>query len=858
MSNTGQENRLTDQFLRVSEEKLTPLFKQYLGIKKQNPDCVLMYRLGDFYEMFGPDAEEVADVLGVVLTSREVSEGIRVPMCGIPHHSLMRYVKKLVDAGYKVALCDQLEEPDPRKKLVERGVTRIITAGTLVEDDFLAEDTEVFLVTVAEYKGEIGFCRLEATGGRVSYTSITGKEDKKKEAINVVIEEIKRVRPQELLLDEALLKHPAISTFLRDHPLLPKHTFKKEISEADATFFLKRFLGTDFLESYGLGDTPAIRLAIFYLVRYLKDAFRVEAPKLFFQKIHPQSGLILDERAQKHLELFSLSEGSEGAPTEVSRGLYGVLDRTQTPMGKRLLKRRLREPFREAEIINVYLAAVEEVLLKEDFRANISALLKKLPDSERILNRILLGRSNPFEVAKLRITLSILPKLREEVSKCKSSLFFKLTEGLTHSVELEKLLCEALADEPPINIAEGGVIRDGFSGELDREREIIKSGEKWFKDYEEKQRKRTGIRTLKVKRTDAFGWFIEVTKANLHLVPSDYQRRQTLVGSERFVTEELKRREIELVTSREKALELEKGIFNQILEKVKESAEEIHHANEFIGEVDYLLALAETARAEKWVKPVVDNSGIIDIKGGVHPLVVKTVGRQRYVPNDAYLDGRNVQINLITGPNMGGKSTYMRMIALNVILAHMGSFVACDSAHIGVCDRIFTRMGATEALVSGKSTFMVEMVETAEILHSATDSSLVILDEIGRGTSTYDGISIARAVVEYLHEGAHAHPKTLFATHYFELTEVSEVLPRVRNLKVEVRNFGDELVFLYKVLPGFVDESYGVEVARLAGLPKEVIERARSILSQLEDIRTQSLAKTRKIMQLGLFREPKG
>jgi len=850
---SSKEKHRAKDFLPVAESRLTPLFKQYLSIKREHPDAILLYRLGDFYEMFGPDAETASDILGIVLTARQVGNGHKVPMCGVPHHSLMRYVKRLVEAGQKVALCDQMEEPGPGKKLVRRDVTRIITAGTLVEDEFLSEDSGVFLLALAEHRKRIGFCLLESAGGRVGFTELKlGKDDAR------LVTEIERVRPQEVLIDEALLKLPALATFFSDHPLLAKHTFKKEISESDAAFFVQKFLGSEFLASFGLAKRPAAQMAIFQLVKYLKEVFRVEAPKLFFQQISLDERLIIDERAQRHLELFLLSDTTGTGAADLARGLLGILDHARTPMGRRRLRERLAAPFRQVETIVQYQEAVAELVEDEVLRSALAEALSSIPDIERSLNRVLYDRSRPQDAVKLGQAVAAFPHLKRILAQVQSPLLSENFGGaMPLEEELGSFLASALAPEPPARADDGGVIRDGFNEELDRLRALVSDGEGWFKRLQERERERTGIRSLRVKHTSAFGWFIEVTKANLHLVPEDYRRRQTLVSCERFVTEELAQHEAELAEAQEKALSLEQELYTQVLSRIKEHADALHTAAEFIAETDYLLALAETARAERWVRPRVDDSGVIEIKGGVHPLVQRAVGRQRFVANDAYLDGSNVQINVITGPNMGGKSTYLCMIALIVILAQMGGFVPAENARIGCIDRIFTRMGVTDAMVTGKSTFMVEMVETAEILNMATERSLVILDEIGRGTSTYDGISIARAVVEYLHDGKRAHPKTLFATHYFELTEMAEIMARIRNLKVEVRNVDGELVFLYKVVPGFVDESYGVEVARLAGLPPEVVERARAILAELEEVKRESLSRSRRIMQLGLFGERK-
>ncbi len=833
-------------YLPLPEKKLTPLFSQYLAIKREHPDAVLLYRLGDFYEMFGPDAERAAKIIGVVLTSRQAGKGVRVPMCGIPHHAMMRYVKKLVDAGEKVAVCDQMEEPGPGKRLVHRAVTRIITAGTLVEDEFLSDDSGVFLLTLAEHRGKLGFCLLESSGGRVAFTELDGKR-----AMARAVAEIERICPQEILLDEALARRGEIADFKKLHPMAVVHSFAKEVSAQDAEFFAKKFFGTEHLESFGLAKTPAVQIALFYLVQYLKDVFKVEEPKLFVQPFALDEKLQLDGHAVRHLELERLQEGA--GPREVAGGLLGILGPAHTPMGRRLLKERLTAPFATPSVINSHLDAVSELAADEAASRALAEPLDAIDDIERIANRANLDRTNPPDLVKLRESLALIPQIKDALRTRTDALLTRFSEKLPDCAQVCKHL-SALADEPR-QLGGGVVFKAGFNAELDRLRDLVTSGESWFAGFEEQQRKLTGIRSLKVKHTDAFGYFIEVTKANLHLVRDEfgYHRRQTLVNAERFVTEELQTKERELNSAQADAEALERKLFEELVAFVRSRADELHTAATVIAEIDYVLALAETARREEWARPSVDSSQMLEIKGGVHPLVQRMVGRQRFVANDAFLDNGAVQINLITGPNMGGKSTYMRMVALVVILAQMGSFVPAQSARIGVVDRIFTRIGTTDALVLGKSTFMVEMVETAEILNSATDRSLVILDEIGRGTSTYDGISIARAVVEFLHEGKRAHPKTLFATHYFELTELAELLVRVRNLKVEVRSAGEELVFLYKVVPGFVDESYGVEVARMAGLPPEVIERARVVLAQLEDLKQESLQKSRRIMQLGLF-----
>ncbi len=833
-------------YFGIPADKLTPLFRQYLAIKREHPAAILLYRLGDFYEMFGPDAQRACGILGVMLTAREAAKGMKVPMCGVPHHALMRYVKKLVDAGEMVAVCDQMEDPAQAKGIVRRAVTRVITAGTLVEDEFLSEDSGVFLLTLCEHKGRLGFLLLEASGGRVGFTELDAKRGRER-----MLAEIERVRPQELLIDETLAASAEMAAFQRAHPLAVVHTFAKGVSVQDAEFFAKKFLGSEHLDGFGLKGAGAALIGLFHLVRYLREVFKVGQPKLFVQPLALDAKLMLDERAVRHLELFALQEN--GAARELAGGMFGILNCARTAMGKRLLKERLAAPFAEPAVINNYLDAVEELAQGEDAARVLGDALARVADVERIVNRVCLDRTNPRELAKLRESLTKLPDIKRALEASSAALLQRLGESLPECADAREKL-DALADDPPSSGA-AGAFREGFNGELDRLRNIAANGAAWFAQYEQRQRDATGIRSLRVKHTGAFGWFIEITKSNLHLVHDGMglKRRQTLVGAERFTTEELSEHERELVSAQDDALRLEQRLLAELLDFLRSRADELHAAAMALAEADYILTLAEVARREEWARPLVDSSRVLEIKDGVHPLVQRAVSKQRFVANDAYMDNETVQVCLITGPNMGGKSTYMRMAALVVILSQMGSFVPARSAHIGVVDRIFTRIGTADALVLGKSTFMVEMVETAEILHAATERSLVILDEIGRGTSTYDGISIARAVAEYLHSGKRAHPKTLFATHYFELTDLAELFPRIRNLKVEVRMTGGELVFLYKVVPGFVDESYGVEVAKLAGLPPEVVTRAREVLAELEEVKRESLLKSRRILQMGLF-----
>jgi len=823
----------------LTEAKLTPVFKQYHKLKGEYPDTVLLFRLGDFYEMFGDDARLASSILEITLTGRDAGEAGRIPMCGVPYHSAARYIRRLVEAGLKVAIAEQMEDPAKAKGLVKRDVVRVVTAGTAIEDDLVAEDAQNFLVALAYDGGEVGIAALEASGGTVAITCT--KEPA------VAARELKRLAPAEVLLDKRAKDAEKLADVnaLLSEMARPTTVFDVMVRAADAEFYIKRLLGVETLDAFGAATRPAVQLALFYLVKYLRETFKVESPQIHLAPYSTEEYLMLDEHTLRHLEI---ADSTSGAPT-----LYAHVNRCVTPMGRRLLKGWLKRPSRTLGIIRARHQAVA-ALIGSGGADDLREKMRALPDLERIVTRVAYRKSNPRELSALSAVLARVP----EIAQAASAVGLSCPEvDLSYDgvQPLADLLSRALTDDPPVIVGETPAIRSEFDPEVARLRAARDEGVVWFTKYEVDERARTGIRTLKVKYTGAFGYFIEVTKANLHLVPQGYIRKQTLVNAERYMTSDLAEREALLRDAAEKLLDIEREHVEKLYAAVTERADDIHRIAASLAALDSLVSLAAVARDEAWVVPEMAESGAFAVEGGRHPLVERAVGRERFVANDVTLDPESSQVAIITGPNMGGKSTFIRMAATIAVLAHAGSFVPAEKARVPLLDRIFTRIGAVDAVTRGQSTFMVEMVEVAEILSAATSQSLVLLDEVGRGTSTYDGISIAKAVVEYLHRNERALPLTLFATHYFELTDLGVLLARVKNFKVDVMREGSRLVFLYKVMPGSADESFGIEVARLAGLPKEVVARAGRILRELEKVKRESLVKSRKVVQAGLFGE---
>lgn len=827
-------------------DKLTPLFRQYLTIKDEQPG-LLLYRLGDFYEMFGPDAVRGAELLGLTLTSRACFQGYKVAMCGIPHHASARYIKRLVKAGETVAICEQTEDPSQAKGLVERAVTRVITAGTLVEDEYLHADSSNFMAVIAQRGRGWGVAVLESSGGSVElYESALDNTRQ-------LVETVRRHHAAEVLVPAQLRDEPQIATLPTGPGGCVLHAYEQLPGEQDVEFFLKRYFDVGSLSAFGLQDAQAAQAALFALIRYLKETFRIGQINIYPRLVPPDGYLYLDTRAASHLELLSGLN-----PQRRGMSLYSQLNRCQSAAGRRELQARLMAPYADPELINQRHNSVELLFHNSDLKAAIEEQVRTMQDVERITQRVCLRRTHPKELKALVDSMPALTALGRLLTDSADRLLAELGSQIGDFSDLYSSLESMLADDPPAKASDGGVIRSGADEAVDQLRGLVGGGKDWFKEYQERERERTGIRTLKVKQTGAFGYFIEVSKASLALVPEDYTRKQTLVSAERFVTEELKQREIEMQTAESRLLQRESELLEEMLAAVSSSAPRLATAARAAATVDVLLSLALVAREKGWSRPQLARSDLgeatvrLAITGGRHPVVEQAVGERYYTKNDCFLDCESQQIILLTGPNMGGKSTYLRMVALIAIINQLGGFVPAESAVLPVFNRIYTRVGAQDYLALGQSTFMVEMVETAEILNTCTGSSLILLDEVGRGTSTYDGISIAKAVVEYLHD-LPARPLTLFATHFFELTDLEIVLERVKNFQVEVSRDRDDFVFLYRVSSGAASDSYGIEVAALAGLPEAVVNRARQILRELEDVKDEARQRARRAVQMGLF-----
>jgi DNA mismatch repair protein MutS len=796
--------------------------RQYLTIKAAHPDSVLLFRMGDFWETFWEDAALLSRVLGIALTRRGMERGERVPLAGVPLQSLEASVAKLVRAGHRVAICDQVEDPKASKGLVKRAVVEVVSAGTATLPGLLEERVSRWLVAVfpdAE-AGRVGIARCDVTTGDFAGAEVHAAE---------LADELDRLGPAEILVPEGELPDAVARAVRRDVPL--------ERLAAGA-FPLPDDARRKVEEGPGLagpaGEAPlflplAVTAAAALLV-YLGRLQKAEARELSALSFDEGEGrMVLDEVSLRNLEILRpLREGAEGAT------LLSVVDRTRTPMGGRLLREWLARPLLSPARIAARHDAVEELVSDAELRGFVTEMLDSVGDVARLAMRVAACRAHGRDLVALADSLERMPVLKERLARCAAATFASLAAGLSDFSPEVDAIREAIVEEPPLAIKDGGVIRAGHSAELDRLRGLSRSGKDWIAELQAKERARTGIANLKVGYNKVFGYYLEVTNANRALVPPDWERRQTLVGAERYVTGELKEREADIVGADEKARALEHELFVALRSRLAVSCARMRSAGEAIATLDVLLSFADVARRGGWVRPVVGASERIEIRGGRHPVVEAALPAHEFVPNDVRFDG-NRQILLVTGPNMAGKSTYLRQVALVVILAQAGSFVPADAAEIGVVDRVFTRVGASDFVARGHSTFMVEMVEVSRILAAATPRSLVLLDEVGRGTSTYDGLAIAWAVTEFLHERPDRAARTLFATHFHELTELAERLPRAVNLRVTVHEWKDEVVFLRKVVEGAADRSFGIQVAQLAGLPREVTKRARKILAGLEE-----------------------
>ncbi len=798
------------------KDDVTPIRRQYLRIKKQYPHAVVLFRLGDFYETFDEDARITSRELEIVLTSREMGKGNKVPLAGIPYHALDGYLARLINRGYKVAICEQLTKPGETKGLVERDVVRLVTPGTVVEPNLLDSKTNNYLVSVVGGEGEVGIAYVDITTSEFAVTQLPLARAKT---------EIERLNPSEVIAAEGA----DIESLGTGGNITRLDSYRFDLEVARRA--LLEHFGVTALEGYGCEHLPLAIKAAGAIVYYIGETQKtVEGQLNRLSTYVTDSFMALDEQTQRNLEIF---QGARSGTVEGS--LLSVIDATKTPMGGRLLRKWLGQPLLDVAALNKRLDAIDWFAGKTLERRKLVEMLKSVADLERLINRVRSEIAIPRELVTLRRSLEAIPEIREIIE----------SGGGTRAIDWLKdelkpcrgpidLINLAIVDDPSSSVGEGGVIKRGFSEELDKLREVSGSAKKYLAGLELKERERTGIKNLKVGFNNVFGYYIEVSKANLKQVPEEYIRKQTLVNGERFFTPELKEYESTILNARDRIEQMENDLYRRVCRQVAEESDRILALGNVIAHLDVFTALAEVAVRNNYVRPVLDEGNIIDIKEGRHPVVERSLADGDFVPNDIYLSNDDAQLIVLTGPNMSGKSTYLRQAALIVLLAQTGSFVPAKSARIGIVDRIFTRIGARDDLAAGQSTFMVEMVETANILNNATAKSLLILDEIGRGTSTYDGLSIARAVAEYIHNYKGLGARTVFATHYHEMVSLAGYLPRVKNFNVAVIEEGGRVIFLHKIVPGGVDKSYGIHVAQLAGLPKSVLHRAREVLSELE------------------------
>ena len=798
----------------MERTRLTPMMHQYLEIKERHKDAILFFRLGDFYEMFFEDAEKAAKVLDIALTSRNRSDGAPVPLCGVPHHAATPYIGKLLAAGFKVAVCEQTEDAKGAKGVVRREVIKVISPGTLTEGEGLDADLNNFLVAVTGTRDEYGLSFADVTTGEFRFTQMEG--------YTALANELGRIQPRELLIPE---------TQSGSHGNLREDYAGVHCTRGPDPWFSGAAVQK--LNSAGIYQGPqdewplGVRAAGAILA-YLEDRSPGAAKVLTSLEPYRASRfLMLDESTQANLELLrSFAGGKRGS-------LLGILESTRTAMGARELRKWILYPLLDEHQIRRRQEVVQELLDNPEVRRKLRDALHDVQDLERLSGRVASRSATPRDLAAVKDTLRALAVVRGELQPCESELLAELRSGLSAVPEVVEMVEQALVDEPPATVRGGGFVRAGFDDELDALSAIRSNAKGWIAELQHKERQRTGINSLKVSYNKVFGYYIEVTKANLPNVPENYIRKQTLTNGERYITPELKDHEARVLGSGDEIVRIEARIFTDLLDRIAAYHRSMKESSLALARLDALLALAETAEIRHFVRPRVDSSLTLTMRAARHPVVEAVLGRGGFVPNDCVLDPETTQIKLLTGPNMAGKSTYMRQVALVVILAQTGSFVPADAAHVGLVDRLFTRFGATDALASGESTFMVEMKETARILRLATSRSLILLDEVGRGTSTFDGISIAWSLAEFLHESPH-RPRTLFATHYHELTGLARTRQRVKNFNFAVKEWQGEVIFLRTLKEGPASRSYGIQVASLAGLPRSLIERARDILNNLE------------------------
>ena len=805
-------------------ENLTPMLRQYYTIKQQHQDAILFFRLGDFYEMFGADAQIGSQILDIALTSREMGKGKELPMCGVPYHAVEGYIATLIRHGYKVAICDQVEDPKTAKGVVKREVTRVVTPGTVIEPQLLDDKANNYLIAIYGQQRHYGLAVVDVSTGYFGLTELLGDT-----AEDQLWDELERLTPAECVVTPTLGENPVWKAEAARRLSCTVSTYEERWWRLDHTRkVLQRHFGVQSLHAFGLEEFLAAVRAGGAVLSYLQDTQRRVLSHITNIDLYStRSYMLMESATRRNLELVqTLRDG------EYKGSLLWLLDETVTAMGGRLLRQWMLQPVLDRQEITERLEAVQELVDNTALRKSLREQLSQVHDVERLVGRVTYGSANPRDLVALGSSLRRMPSIRQALSQVASRRLTALTNGLKLLPQLTELLQRSLVESPPATIRDGGVIKAGYATQLDELRAAARDGKSWIAALEVAERERTGIKSLKVGFNRVFGYYIEVTKANLDSVPDYYHRKQTLANSERYITPELKEKENLVLGAEERAIQLEHDLFVDIRDQVAKAAPELLHLAAVIGQLDVLASLSEVAVRRRYCRPIVTDGNAIDIKAGRHPVVEAMLPQGQFVPNDVYLDGETTQLVILTGPNMAGKSTYLRMVALITLMAQMGSFVPANAAQIGLVDRIFTRVGAADDLGTGQSTFMVEMSEVNIALSQASPWSLIIIDELGRGTSTYDGMALAQAIAEYIHDVCGS--KTIFSTHYHELAKLALTKPRIKNLRMEVWEEGKEIVFLYKVGEGAADRSYGIHVARLAGLPKQVLRRAKTILDDLE------------------------
>lgn len=794
----------------------TPARRQYLNIKEQHADAILLFRMGDFYETFDDDARTVSQELDIALTAKSMGHNQKVPLAGVPYHSLDSYLPKLIQKGYKVAICEQVSDPATSKGIVDREVVRIVTPGTVIEDSLLEHKSNNYLAAA--------YLDGDTTG--IAYIDITTSEFATSQfPTDYLSVELTRLQPAELLISST--QPPPVLVSPTAITVVDPDMFHLQWSH-DA---LLDHFGVTTLESYGCEDLPLATRSSGAILEYIRHTRKEALRQITSLSTYSTSAyMVLDHQTRRNLELFE-----SGRWGEIKRSLYSVLDKTRTPMGGRLLKRWLGQPLLNLEELQDRQDMVTWFHGHDIYRERIRTRLKSVSDMERLLSKVIGSNALPRDLLALATSLESAPYIKDILVDNEDHL---LVEPLTNTLRNNKtsidLIRKAILEEPSPVVGNGKTIKPGFSTELDSIRDSSTKAQNQIANLESRERERTNIKSLKVGYNKVFGYYIEVSRANLQLVPDEYIRRQTLVGGERYITPEIKEYETHILNAQDQIAEIEKRIFRQVCQQISDQVSSIMITADAISKTDVFCSLAEIASRNNYCKPELNETDTIEIKGGRHPVIEQMLLQGDFVPNDTYLSCSDTQLSLITGPNMAGKSTYIRQVAIITLLAQIGSFIPAEKATIGLVDRIFSRIGLQDDLAIGQSTFMVEMIETAAILNHATHQSLIILDEIGRGTSTYDGLAIAKAVAEYIHNHPKLGCKTLFATHYHELTQLANILPRIRNLNVAVSDENGSIVFLRRIMPGSADRSYGVHVAQLAGLPNSVVNRSREILCELE------------------------